>query len=67
MSKHLPIQVRSDGRPRGEARASDLGDAVAIAEHSRKRHDRNFHGVWAQSYPGARFERKRLIRMSQSG
>ena len=122
MNKHLPIQVRPDGRPPGVARgrpklgigprtvlvrstqeqarmleipenpgvagaaanrdgsqfaeldaalgvagASDLGSAVAIAEQSRKRHVRNFHGIWAQSEPGARFERKRLIRMSQQG
>ena len=51
----------------GVAGASDLGSAVAIAEQSRKRHVRNFHGIWAQSEPGARFERKRLIRMSQQG
>jgi hypothetical protein len=66
MNKSLPIRVKAEGRLPGVTRASDLGTALAIAE-ARKGQDRSFHGIWAQSEPGARFERKRLIRMSQQG
>lgn len=52
------------GHSQGEAWAKDLGSASAIAEPSRDRHDRSFRGIWAQSKSGARFERRRLMRMS---
>ena len=55
---------RLDGHSQGQAGASDFGSALAIAEPSLNRHDRNFRGIWAQSKPGIRFERKRLMRMN---
>ena len=55
---------RLDGHSQGQAGARNFGSAVAIAEPSRDRHDRSFLDMWVQSESGARFERKRLIRMS---
>jgi hypothetical protein len=54
----------AEGHSQGEAWANDLGSASAIAEPSRNRHDTSFRGIWAQSKSGARFERRRLMRMT---
>ena len=46
------------------AMVSGSGRALATVEPSRNRPDRSFRGMWAQSKTGARFERKRLMRMN---
>jgi hypothetical protein len=54
----------AEGHSQGEAGPRDLGSASAIAEPSRNRHDTSFRGIWTQNKSGARFERKRLMRMT---
>jgi hypothetical protein len=54
----------SSGDSQGRLMASGSSRALATVEPGRNRHDRSFRGMWAQSKTGARFERKRLMRMN---
>jgi hypothetical protein len=64
MNNCLAIQVAADGRPPGAGGPSDLASVEAEGEPSRKRQERTFSGIWGQSQSGARFKRKRLMRMT---
>ncbi len=55
---------KSDGHPQGQAETSDRGGALAMTEPSSNRPGSNFRGIWVQGKPGARFQKKRLMRMN---
>ena len=65
MNKCLPVQVPpGPGNPSG---LSAQGRIDVRLDLRRATQNRNFSGIWAQSKPGTRFERKRLMRMNHQG
>jgi hypothetical protein len=63
-AKDQLLLLSAERRSPGEAGASDLGSASAITEPSRNWQAGSFRGIWAQSKSGARFERRRLMRVT---
>jgi hypothetical protein len=63
-AKDQLLLLSAERRSPGQAGASDLGSASAITEPSRNCQAGSFRGVWAQSKSGARFERRRLMRVT---
>jgi hypothetical protein len=55
---------RLDSPLQSVADAGDFGSAQVTREPVRNRHSGSFRGVWTHTKSGARFERKRLMRMT---
>jgi hypothetical protein len=60
----LLLHDRLESHLQSVAVASDLGSALVTTVPGRDRHRQSFRGAWAQTKSGARFERKRLMRMT---